>query len=73
MKLKAEREIERINRYEKKWKISTSEEKFKIIPMAQYKTQQLSIDGKNINTKRVNSQDPSSKLQVRAPDMQGKS
>ncbi len=52
MKIKVEREIDRINRYEKKWKIKTSEEKFKIIPMAQYKTEQFTINGKNINTSR---------------------
>ncbi len=35
MKIKVEREIERINKYERKWKIQTSEDKFKIIPIAQ--------------------------------------
>ncbi len=39
MKRMVEREIGRINKYEKKWKIRTSEEKFKIIPIAQYKQQ----------------------------------
>ena len=46
MKLKAEREIERINRYERKWKIKTSEEKFKIIPIAQYTTKQITVNNK---------------------------
>ena len=49
MKLKLEREIQRINRFEKKWKIRTSEEKFKIIPIAQYKTEQITINGNNMN------------------------
>ncbi len=31
MKIKVEREIERISKFERKWKIKTSEEKFKII------------------------------------------
>ncbi len=51
MKVKVEREIDRINRYEKKWKIKTSE-KFKIIPMAQHKTKQFTITGKNIDTSK---------------------
>ncbi len=45
MKLKAEREIDRINRFEKKWKIKTSEEKFKIILIAQRKTKSLTVYG----------------------------
>ncbi len=45
MKLKLEREINRINRSERKWKIQTSEEKFKVIPIAQHKTQQISVNG----------------------------
>ncbi len=32
--MKAEREIDRINKYEHKWKIKTNEEKFKVIPLA---------------------------------------
>ncbi len=46
MKMKVEREIDRINRYEKKWKIKTSEEKFRIIPIAQYKTKQFIVNVK---------------------------
>ncbi len=46
MKLKLEREIERINRFERKWKIQTNEEKFRVIPIAQYKTQQITVNGK---------------------------
>ncbi len=49
MKMKAKREIDRINRYERKWKIKTNEEKFKVIPLAQYKAKQLTINGKNVN------------------------
>ena len=52
MKIKVEREIDRINRFERKWKIQTSEEKFKIIPLAQYKTKQITVNGKNINTSK---------------------
>ncbi len=50
MKLKVEREIERINKFERKWKIQTSEEKFKIIPIAQHKTQKINVNGKEIQT-----------------------
>ncbi len=52
MTAKVERAIDRINRYEKKCNIKTSEEKFKIIPMAQYKTKQFTINGKNIDTSK---------------------
>ncbi len=52
MRLNAEREIERINRYEKKmWKIRTSEKKFKILPIARYKSnQKITVNGRDINT-----------------------
>ncbi len=50
MKLKVEREIERINKFERKWKIKTSEEIFKIIPFAQYKTKKINVNGKEIET-----------------------
>ena len=46
MKLKVEREIERINKFERKWKTKTSEEKFKIIPIAQYKGNKINVNGK---------------------------
>ncbi len=49
MKIKVEREIQRINRFERLWKIRTSEEKFTIIPLAQYKTRKISVNGKEIN------------------------
>ncbi len=52
MKIKLEREIERINRFERQWKIKTSEEKFKIIHIAQYKTEQITVNGKNLNTSK---------------------
>lgn len=45
MKLKVEREIKRINNFEYKWKIKTSENKFKIIPLAQYKIKDIIING----------------------------
>ncbi len=52
MKIKLEREIERINRFERQWKIKTSEEKFKIIHIAQYKTEQITVNGKNLSTSK---------------------
>ncbi len=48
MRIKAEREVKNINNYEKLWKIQTSEEKFKIIPIAQLKSENLSINNKII-------------------------
>ncbi len=50
MKAKVEREIERINKFERMWKIKTSEEKFKIIPMAQFKTKKIMVNGTEIET-----------------------
>ncbi len=52
LKLKAERAIDRINRYERKWKIKTSEEKLKIIPLAQCKTKPVTVNGRNLNTSK---------------------
>ncbi len=52
MKAKVEREIERINKFERKWKIRTSEEKFKIIPLAQLKTNKIKVNGKDIETSK---------------------
>ena len=46
MKIEVEREIERISKFERKWKIKTSEEKFKIIPIAQLKTKKITVNGK---------------------------
>ncbi len=50
MKIKVEREIERINRYAKMCKIKTNEQKFNIIPIAYYKTKIITISGKNTET-----------------------
>ncbi len=50
LKLKVEREIERISKYERNWKIQTREEKFKIIPMAQYKQMKIKVNDKEIDT-----------------------
>ncbi len=50
MKVKVEREIERINKFERKWKIKTSEEKLKIIPIAQLKPKKITVNGKEIET-----------------------
>ncbi len=44
MKVKVEREMERINRYEKKWKIKTNQDKFKVIPIAQRKTKTIVVN-----------------------------
>lgn len=52
IKLNVEREIEGINKFERKWKIKTSEEKFKIIPIAQYKTKKIIVNGKKIETSK---------------------
>ncbi len=52
MKLKVEREIERINRYEKQWKIKTSQDKFKLIPIAQFKTKTIVVNGREINNSK---------------------
>ncbi len=48
MKIKVEKEIERINKFERKWKVQTSEEKFKIIPIAQRKSKIIIVNGKEI-------------------------
>jgi len=53
MKVKVEREIERISKFERKWKIKTSEEKFKIIPIAQLKTKKINVNGKEIETSKA--------------------
>ncbi len=50
MKVKVEREIEIINKFEKRWKIKTNEDKFKIIPIAQLKTKKMNVNGKEIDT-----------------------
>ncbi len=50
MKSKVEREIERISKFERKWKIKTSEEKFQIIPIAQRKPMKIKVNGKEIET-----------------------
>ncbi len=42
--------LKKINRHERTWKIKTSEEKFKIIPLAQTKTKTLKINNKDIQT-----------------------
>lgn len=50
MQVKVEREIERISKFERKWKIKTSEEKFKIIPIAQVKIKKIKVNDKEIDT-----------------------
>ncbi len=52
MKIKIEPEIDRINRYEKKWKIKMGEEKFKIIPIAQLKAKKIKVNGEDLNTSK---------------------
>ncbi len=46
MKVKVEREIERIRKFERQWKIKTSEGKFKILSIAQLKTKLINVNGK---------------------------
>ena len=48
MKLKVEREIDRINKFEKKWKIRTNQDKFKLIPIAQRKTKSIVVNNREI-------------------------
>ena len=45
MSRKTEREIEKINNYETKWKIKTNTTKFKIVPLAIIKKQPITMDG----------------------------
>ncbi len=52
MKIKVERKIERINKSERKWKIRTSEEKIKIVPVAQLKRKKITVNGKEIETSK---------------------
>ncbi len=48
MKIKVERKIKRMNKFERKWKIKTSKEKFKIILIAQLQTKKVTVYGKKI-------------------------
>ncbi len=48
MRVKVEREIERMSKFERKRKIKTSEEKFKIIPISQFKTNKFKVNGKEM-------------------------
>ncbi len=50
MKAKVKREIGRINKFESQWKIKTSEENFQVIPIAQHKTQKITVNWKEIET-----------------------
>ncbi len=50
MKIKVEREIKRICKFERSWKIKNSEKKFKIIPIAQLKSKEITVIGKEIVT-----------------------
>lgn len=49
MKVKVEKEIERICKFERKLKIKTSEEKFKIIPKALHETKKIIVNGRDRN------------------------
>lgn len=42
-------EIEKINNYEKQWKIKTNKNKFKLIPISVQKKNNVLIDGEIIN------------------------
>ena len=48
MAIRAANEINKINEYERKWKIKTNKQKFKIIPIAVKKKNNIIIDGKII-------------------------
>ncbi len=48
MKQLAQRELGRVNAFEKLWRIQTSEDKFKIIPLAQSFMEQITINNKVI-------------------------
>ena len=49
------REITRINRYEKEWKIATNKAKFKLLSVSKLKPNLVNIDGQNINfTNKIN-------------------
>ncbi len=50
MRMKVQRETERINKYERAWIIQTSEDKLKIIPIAHTKTKKINVNGREINT-----------------------
>ncbi len=50
MKTKLERGIESISRFERKWKIKANEDQFKIIPIVQFKTEQISVNEKTFST-----------------------
>ncbi len=53
LKLKVEQEKERINNFERKWKKETSEEKFRILLIAQYKKMKtIKVIGKEIPTSK---------------------
>lgn len=44
VKAEFEEEIERKNKFDRKWKIKTSEKRFKIIPIAKYKEKKKSTE-----------------------------
>lgn len=49
MATRTKHEIERINEFEKKWKIKTNNNKLKIIPIAVLKKQDIIINGTKID------------------------
>ena len=49
MARRIEREIQRINNYEKCWKIQTNEDKFKILAISQSKPEKIKINNKEMN------------------------
>ena len=48
MAIKTQREIERINNYEKKWKIKTNETKFQLLSISKSKPAEIKINNKTI-------------------------
>lgn len=50
MSYKVSKEIERINKFEKKWKIKTNQSKFTVIPLASKRNEDIIADGEYIET-----------------------
>ena len=46
---KTEREVERINKYERKWKIKTNKDKFQLLSVSKLKPAEVRIDNRIVN------------------------
>lgn len=49
MKLYTTREIEKLNEYERRWKIKTNQQKFKLLHISKHNPPEINIEGRNIN------------------------